>query len=256
LSYPQLPLSRVLDRYPPPICTYDEVKSVESNKGETRIIARVVSGPSDLGQQLVPRAIHQHDQSLSVPESHYTGKRMNPLAFPVRSLTHNEKTTSREANFPETRGQLRRQGKTRESMTKEEQTSDYVHFCLHPYLLRLREVVSTYGCPGACDGHLPIIVQPFPPIPIDNTGRNAELFYFCMNISLFFGLLIIMLSQFIMSSLHTSALSMDVASRSSSEIATSLGWRNPPSWHTVRSFPLLVFKLRREVSMSQHRWKR
>lgn len=143
------------------ICSYENVKSVRLHQGEMEVASRVVRGPNELGQPHVPQAIHEHDQSLSMSENHLTDTKIKHFPFHVRSLTQDEKVSSEEG---------------------EGQASHYVRFCLSPYLLPRRGTRSAYGCPEAFDGYLPLIVQPLPPIPISNTGRNAELFHFCKNI--------------------------------------------------------------------------
>jgi hypothetical protein len=124
-----------------------------------KVASRVVRGPNKLGQLHVPQAIH-------------------------RSVTQDEKVSSKEWSPLRAGGQIRRQRKTRKCVTEEGQTSYHVHFCLSPYLIPRRGTASAYGCPEIFDGYLPLIVQPLTPIPISNTGRNAELFHFCKNIKL------------------------------------------------------------------------
>jgi hypothetical protein len=182
---PKIPLSSFRTRYPPVICSYKNVKSVGSYRVEKAVVARVVGGPNELDQRYAPRAIYEHDQSLRAPEKHYKDTGMNPLLFQARSLLQNKTISSRKENPAGACGQLRRQGKTRKYTTEEGQAFDYVRFCLNPYLLPRRGTVSAYGCPEAFDGRQPIIVQPLPPIPIHNTGRNAELFHFCKHITLY-----------------------------------------------------------------------
>jgi hypothetical protein len=148
-----MPLSTFLIRYPPVICSYENVKSVRSHQGEMEVASRVVLGPNELGQPHVPQAIHEHDQSLSMSENHLTDTRIKHLPFHVRSLTQDEKVSSEEGNPLGARGQIRRQGKTRKYVTEEGQASHYVRFCLSPYLLPQRGTASAYGCPEAFDGY-------------------------------------------------------------------------------------------------------
>lgn len=250
----QILLSKILLRYPPPICRYEDVKSAGSHQDETRAVASVTGGSHKLVRSQVRQAILEYVASPSGPENGHTVTRMNPPPLHTRPLIQSGKIFSGEASCAETGSQLQGRGRARKSTTEKREVSNYVRFCLNPYLLPRRGLASAYGCPEAFDAPLPIIIQPLPPIPIPNKGRNAELFHFCKRLNLH-GPVETDVPQFIMYLHHISALSMDLTSQSLSEMATALGWRTLLSWHTRRFFLLLVIKLRPDSSMSQHMWK-
>ncbi|KAH8752443.1 hypothetical protein F5882DRAFT_524557 [Hyaloscypha sp. PMI_1271] len=89
---------------------------------------------------------------------------------------------SGEASYAEAGGQLQGRGRAQNFTTEELEVSNYVRFCLNPFLLPRRGLASAYGCPEAFDAPLPIVIQPLPPIPIPNKGRRAELFHFFHNV--------------------------------------------------------------------------
>jgi len=167
-------------RYPPVVCSYEGVKSVGSHRqSELGTVGRHPNGACGLGQYYVPHAIHEHEQTTVESKDFHAGKQMIPLPFHVRPSAHKFRSSSGEGKLPATPGQLQKLDKNRKEPSEEEKEADYVRFCLNPYSLPRRGIASAYGCPGAFDGYLPIILQPLPPIPIQNTGRNAELFHFC-----------------------------------------------------------------------------
>jgi hypothetical protein len=180
----QILLSKILIRYPPPICRYEDVKSAGSHQDETRAVASVTGGSHKLVRSQVRQAILEHAASPSGPENRHTDTRMNPPPLHTRPLTQSGKIFSGEASCAEAGGQLQGRGRARKSTTEEREVSNYVRFCLNPYLLPRRGLASAYGCPEAFDAPLPIITQPLPPIPIPNKGRNAELFHFCKRLNL------------------------------------------------------------------------
>ncbi len=149
------------------------------HQGETGAVIRRDGGSSDPSQDYFLEEPYEYHQSLNAPEDQYAASRASPVPFHDRPSTQITKISSREEKSVGKHGRLRRQGKNPNFTTEEVQTSDYVRFCLNPYLLPRRNIRSAYGCPEAFDAPLPLFVQPLPPMPIDTTRRNAELFHFC-----------------------------------------------------------------------------
>jgi hypothetical protein len=166
-------------RYPPVSCIYENVRPVVSRSREVEGNSQAVHGPAKAGELSAPRALREQDQSLDQMYHHPRTPPMKRLPYHVRTPTPEEEHSfvGRDSLGP--RDQLRRQRRIQNSTDEESEASDYVRLLFEPYTIPRRGASNAYGCPEAFDGYLPLRIQPLPPIPIPDSGRNAELFHFC-----------------------------------------------------------------------------